>query len=121
MVSFTFVICVEPYKFEALDSLLNLGNSILKKGHSIKGIYLYGSGVYNLKKDSNTGKEFRNLPKGLNDFCKDNNIQLGGCSTWVSFAGIGDQEIIEAASQKGLGELSEWIEDSDNLIVFGGG
>ena len=75
----------------------------------------------NLKKDSNTGNEFRNLPKQLNDFCNENKVPLGGCSTWMSFTGIGDQEIIKAATQKGLGELSEWIEDSDNLIVFGGG
>ena len=43
MVSFTFVICTEPYKFEAVDSLLNLGKAILKKGHGIvkKGYLIY--------------------------------------------------------------------------------
>ena len=49
MVIFTFVVCSEPYKFEAIDTLINLGEAIIKKGHQILGIFLYGSGVYNVK------------------------------------------------------------------------
>ena len=48
MVVFTFVICAAPYKFEALDTMLNLGQAILKKGHKIFGIFFYGSGLFEL-------------------------------------------------------------------------
>jgi len=37
MVIFTFVVCSEPYKFEAIDTLINLGEAIIKKGHQILG------------------------------------------------------------------------------------
>ena len=121
MTSFTFIITSEPYKFEAVDSLLNLGEAIIKKGHEIRGIYLFGSGVYNLKKGAKTGDEVRNLPERITKFCTENNIEIGGCSTWLSFTGIQPDEIIEGGCTAGLGELSEWVEDSENVIFFGTG
>ncbi len=121
MVTFTLIISTEPYKFEAVDSLLNLSKSIIKKGHSIKGIYLFGSGVYNIKKDAHTGDEVRNLPERLQEFCTMNNVKLGGCSTWLSFTGIKSDEFINGACQMGLGELSDWVVESDKVIFFGTG
>jgi len=121
MVSFTFVITTEPYKFQAIDSLLNLSKAILDKGHEIKGFYFFGSGVYNIKKDADTGTLVRNLPERLEKFCSENKIQMGGCSTWLSFTGMVPEEFIQGACVKGLGELSEWAEESDKLIVFGTG
>ncbi|MFX1243177.1 MAG: DsrE family protein, partial [Promethearchaeota archaeon] len=49
MTSFTFVVCAEPYKYEAIDTVLNLSEAIIEKGHEITGIFFYGSGVYNIK------------------------------------------------------------------------
>jgi sulfur relay (sulfurtransferase) complex TusBCD TusD component (DsrE family) len=121
MTSFTFIISSEPYKFEAIDSLLNLGTAIIKKGHEIRGIYLFGSGVYNIKSGAHTGDEVRNLPEKLQNFCLENNIEIGGCSTWLSFTGIKKEEFIENGCIMGLGELSEWVEESDNVIFFGTG
>lgn len=121
MASFIFVISAEPYKFQAVDSLLNLGQAILKKGHQIRGIYLFGSGVYNIKGEANTGTEMRNLPERLQQFCSKNSIELGGCSTWISITGIKKEEFIQGACQIGLGELSEWVEACDKVIYFGAG
>ena len=95
--------------------------AIIEKGHEIKGIYLFGSGVYNLVKDADTGNILKNLPDQLQEFCSSNNIQIGGCSTWISFTGLKSEDFIGAACQMGLGELSEWVEESDNVIVFGAG
>ncbi len=49
MTSYTIMICTEPYKFQATDSLINLGEAIINKGNRITGIFFYGSGVYNIK------------------------------------------------------------------------
>jgi len=38
-----FVVCAEPYKYEAMDTMLNLAESIIKKGQKILGIFFYGS------------------------------------------------------------------------------
>jgi sulfur relay protein TusD/DsrE len=121
MVIFTFVVCAEPYKFEAIDTMLNLGEAILKKGHQILGIFFYGSGVYNVKREINISSNMRNLPERLESFIKKNSLNLSACSTWVNFTGLKSDDFIEEARQVGLGGLSEWMAESDRVIVFGPG
>jgi sulfur relay (sulfurtransferase) complex TusBCD TusD component (DsrE family) len=121
MVSFTFVVCAEPYKYEAIDTVINLGEAILKKGHKILGVFLYGSGVYNIKSKKITSDNLRNLPDRLSNFCKKFQARLIACSTWISFTGIQSAEFIKGASQEGLGALSELISRSDRVIFFGPG
>jgi sulfur relay (sulfurtransferase) complex TusBCD TusD component (DsrE family) len=121
MVVFTFVVCAEPYKFEAIDTMLNLGEAILKKGHQILGIFLYGSGVYNIKREINISSTMRNLPERLENFIKKNSLNLSVCSTWINFTGLKSDDFIEEARQVGLGGLSEWMAESDRVIVFGPG
>jgi sulfur relay (sulfurtransferase) complex TusBCD TusD component (DsrE family) len=121
MVIFTFVVCAEPYKFEAIDTMLNLGEAILKKGHQILGIFFYGSGVYNIKREINISSNMRNLPERLESFIKKNSLNLSACSTWVNFTGLKSDDFIEEARQVGLGGLSEWMAESDRVIVFGPG
>ncbi|MBA7655060.1 putative sulfurtransferase DsrE [subsurface metagenome] len=121
MVVFTFIVCAEPYKFEAIDTMLNLGEAILKKGHQILGIFFYGSGVYNIKREINISSNMRNLPVRLENFIKKNNLNLSACSTWVNFTGLKSDDFIEEARQVGLGGLSEWMAESDRVIVFGPG
>jgi len=121
MVVFTFVVCAEPYKFEAIDTMLNLGEAILKKGHQILGIFFYGSGVYNVKREINISSNMRNLPERLEDFIKKNSLNLSACSTWVNFTGLKSDDFIDEAHQVGLGGLSEWMAESDRVIVFGPG
>ena len=121
MVVFTFIVCAEPYKFEAIDTMLNLGEAILKKGHQILGIFFYGSGVYNIKREINISSSMRNLPERLENFIKKNNLNLSACSTWVNFTGLKSEDFIDEARQVGLGGLSEWMAESDRVIVFGPG
>jgi len=121
MVVFTFIVCAEPYKFEAIDTMLNLGEAILKKGHQILGIFFYGSGVYNIKREINISSTMRNLPERLEKFIKKNSLNLSACSTWVHFTGLKSDDFIEEARQVGLGGLSEWMAESDRVIVFGPG
>ena len=121
MVSFTFVVCAEPYKYEAVDTVINLGEAIIKKGHDILGIFLYGSGVYNIKSKDITSDSLRDLPKRLSKFCEKIKTKLTACSTWISFTGIQSSEFIEGASQEGLGALSDLISRSDRVLFFGPG
>ncbi|MCK4371045.1 MAG: hypothetical protein E3J52_02975 [Promethearchaeota archaeon] len=121
MVLFSFVVCAESYKYEAMDTLLNLGEAIIKKGHKILGIFLYGSGVYNIKKRIIKSTSDRNLSDLLENFCKVYNIELLACSTWIGFTGIKEEEFIEGAYREGLGGLSDLIARSDKVIFFGPG
>jgi sulfur relay (sulfurtransferase) complex TusBCD TusD component (DsrE family) len=115
------MVSTEPYKFEAVDSLLNLAKAVLEKGNLIKGIFFYGSGVYNIKKDIETGITVRNLPAKLEAFIKENNIPVAGCTTWIGLCGLDEQCFIEGAKEEGLGELSNWTAESDKVIIFGTG
>lgn len=121
MVSFTFVVCAEPYKYEAVDTLINLGEAIIKKGHQIIGIFLYGSGVYNIKERAMPFDSVRNLSRRLGKFCKKHSAKLAACSTWISFSGIKSDEFIGEACQEGLGGLSDLIARSDRVVFFGPG
>jgi len=121
MVSFTFVVCAEPYKYEAMDTVINLGEAIVKKGHDILGVFLYGSGVYNIKSKKIPSDSLRDLSKRLSNFCKKNEAKLTACSTWIMFTGIQRTEFIEGASQEGLGTLSDLISRSDRILFFGPG
>ena len=121
MVSFTFVVCAEPYKYEAMDTVINLGEVIIRKGHQITGIFFYGSGVYNIKDRTFKDPSIRNLSQRLEKFCKDNNTEFAACSTWTSFTGIKSEEFIDGAHQEGLGGLSLMIAESDKVIFFGPG
>ncbi len=121
MTTYTFFISTEPYKFEVTDSLIELCKAIIKKGNSIKGLFFFGSGVYNLKGDISAGATIRNLPKKLQDFALENNIPVSGCSTWVSLTGLKEEEFIEGATEEGLGDFSNWSVESDKIIVFGTG
>ncbi|MFX0040346.1 MAG: DsrE/DsrF/TusD sulfur relay family protein [Promethearchaeota archaeon] len=121
MVSFTFVVCAEPYKYEAIDTVINLGEAILNKGHQIVGIFFYGSGVYNIKTRKIKDTTIRNLSERLENFCKINKTEFAACSTWTSFSGIKSEEFVEGAHQEGLGGLSLMIAESDKVIFFGPG
>ena len=121
MTKYVFFISTEPYKFEAIDSMLKLGEALIKKGHEIRGIFFFGTGVYTLKKEISCGTSIRNIPEKLEKFCVENNIPVAGCSTWVSMTGLKEEEFIENASEEGLGDFSNWSIESDKLIVFGTG
>jgi tRNA 2-thiouridine synthesizing protein D len=121
MVSFTFVICAEPYKYEAIDTAINLGEAIIKKGHTLLGIFFYGSGVFNIKNRKITTDSIRNISEGLSQFAQKYNAKLAACSTWISFTGIQSNEFIDGACQEGLGGLSDLISQSDRVIFFGPG
>jgi sulfur relay (sulfurtransferase) complex TusBCD TusD component (DsrE family) len=115
------MISTEPYKFEATDTLISLCSAVLDKGHIIKGIFFYGSGVYNIKKDIETGITVRNLPAKLEDFIIKHNIPVAGCTTWIGLCGLKESCFIEGAMEEGLGELSNWAFESDKVIFFGTG
>ena len=121
MSTYIFFISTEPYKYQAIDTLIEIGKAVIRKGHKIIGIFFFGTGVYNLKKKINCGTTIRNVPEKIEKFATENKIPTAGCSTWVSMTGLKEIEFIEGASEEGLGEFSNWAVNADKLIVFGTG
>ena len=121
MTTYSFFVSTEPYKFQAVDSMIELCKAIVSKGHKVRGIFFFGTGVYNLKTDISCGTSIRNIPEKLEKFSKEHNIPIAGCSTWVSITGLKESEFIDGASEEGLGDFSNWTVETDKLIVFGSG
>jgi sulfur relay (sulfurtransferase) complex TusBCD TusD component (DsrE family) len=121
MTTYSFFISTEPYKFEAVDSLIELSKALIKKGHTIRGFFFFGSGVYNLKSDISCGSSIRHIPKKLEEFTNEHSIPVAGCSTWVSLTGLSEESFFKGATEEGLGDFSNWSIESDKIIVFGTG
>ncbi len=121
MAKFTFVVCTEPYKYQGIESMLNLAEATLKKGHEIGMIFLYGSGVTNLKKDISTGSDTRNIPARLEAFVTANKVKLVGCTTWIGLCGLKQCDFIEGGAEEGLGDLATAAKASDKVVFFGSG
>jgi len=121
MSKYVFFISTEPYKYQAVDSLIEIGKAVIRKGHEIAGIFFFGTGVYNLKKEISCGSSIRNIPEKIESFAFENKIPISGCSTWVSITGLKEPEFIEGATEEGLGDFSDWVINADKLIVFGAG
>lgn len=121
MVKFTFIVSAEPYKYEAMDTLLNLAEAIINKGHEILGIFFYGSGVYNLKGNRKLSSSIRNLPKKIQLFNENYNVKIAACSTWTSITGMKESDFIKNTCIEGLGGLSDLMINSDRVIFFGPG
>lgn len=121
MAKYVFFISTEPYKYQAVDTLVEMGKAVLRKGNEISGIFFFGTGVYNLKKEISCGTSIRNIPEKIEKFSTENSIPVAGCSTWVSITGLKEQEFIEGATEEGLGDFSNWAINADKMIVFGAG
>ena len=113
-----FMVMTEYFKHQQIYSLLKMIEAAKEKHHEVLGIFFFGTGVLNIKKNIVVGKIARNIPQALEDL---HDVPKYACQTWADNYGIGvgDEKIIEGAEITGLGELSELTANADKLIVFG--
>ncbi|MHA1724875.1 MAG: hypothetical protein ACTSXH_08555 [Promethearchaeota archaeon] len=69
------MMAMKPYTREALDTVLNLSDIIMNKGHEVLGILFYGSGVYSIKGNRELGSSMRDLPKNLSCLVKNTELK----------------------------------------------
>ncbi len=121
MAKLAFVVQTEPYKFEAIDTMLNMIDAAKRAGHEILGVFFFGSGVYSLQKHIDPGVTIRNLIDRLKEKLASEGVSLIGCTTWMSMDGLNNENRMEGAKVEGLGTLTEIATKADKLIVFGPG
>ncbi|MHA1584877.1 MAG: DsrE/DsrF/TusD sulfur relay family protein [Promethearchaeota archaeon] len=114
---YAFIVMTEYIKYQHIYSLLKLVEAARAKDHSILGIFFFGTGVLNIKKDIRLGKSTRNIPLSLEKL----NVPMFACSTWADNYGIRPENAILGVKIAGLGELSEITSKADKLITFGVG
>ena len=111
-----FTIMTEFLKHQQVYTLVNLVDAAQKKGHTVVGIFFFGTGVLNIQKKLILGKDTCNVPKALEVL---SNVPKYACQTWADNYAIFPEDIIDGAEIVGLGELSNITKEADKLIVFG--
>ena len=118
MVSFAFLVCTAPYTFQNSDTLYSMIDAIKQLGHRVSGVFFYIDGVINISKKIKVEKGVRDLPAKLKALV-DSGIPVVACSACSDYRGVDSDSIIDGAQLGGLMTLSDYIEESDKIIVFG--
>lgn len=114
-----FLLMTSPYSFQNTDTVINLAKAALKTGHEVTGIYLYTDGVYNTVKDIKPSDDRdRNIPDLFKELIS-KGVPVVSCPICAEYRGtMGKEKIIEGSGFDGLGALSEFVEDSDRILIF---
>jgi tRNA 2-thiouridine synthesizing protein D len=114
-----FLLMTSPYTFQNSDTVIKLAQAAVKAGHEVTGIYLYTDGVYN---NVNTIKPSDERDRNIPDLFKelvDQGIPVVSCPICAEYRGTHDKELlVEGTGFDGLGALSEFVEDSDRILIF---
>jgi len=119
MGNITFLLMTSPYSFQNSDTVIHLAKAAVKAGHEVTGIYLYTDGVYNSVKDiapsDDRDRNIALLFKELSDM----GIPIVSCPICAQYRGTFDKEKnTEGIGFDGLGALSEFVEESDRILIF---
>jgi tRNA 2-thiouridine synthesizing protein D len=118
MASFAFIVCTAPYTFENADTLYSMIDALLELGHKVSGVFFYIDGVINVSKKIKVEKGVRDLPSKLQALVK-LGIPITECSSCSDYRGVDEDVIANGTQLGGLMTLSDYIEESDKVIVFG--
>jgi tRNA 2-thiouridine synthesizing protein D len=118
MTSFAFIVCTAPYTFENSDTLYSMIDALLELGHKVSGVFFYIDGVINASKKIKVEKGVRDLPARLQALVK-RGIPITECSSCSDYRGIDEDIIANGTLLGGLMTLSDYIEESDRVIMFG--
>ena len=114
----SFVLMTEFMKHQQVYTLLKMVEAARAKNHTIRGIFLYSTAVINLKKKTEPGKKYRNIPAAFESLAKEG-VPIFACQAWSDNYGLFKEDIVDGVEILGLGELSNMVSESDKLIVFG--
>jgi len=114
-----FLLMTSPYTFQNSDTVIKLANAAVKAGHEVTGIYLYTDGIYNsiktIKPSDDRDRNIAELFKELSD----KGIPVVSCPICAEYRGTYDENVlIDGTCFDGLGALSEFVEDSDRILIF---
>ncbi len=114
-----FLLMTSPYTFQNSDTVIKLAKATIKAGHEVTGIYLYTDGAYNAVKTIKPSDERdRNVAELFKELAAEG-IPVVSCPICAEYRGIYDENLlIEGTGFDGLGALSEFVEDSDRILIF---
>ncbi|MHA1792241.1 MAG: DsrE/DsrF/TusD sulfur relay family protein [Promethearchaeota archaeon] len=114
----TFLVLSPPYTYQNTHTLIQLANAALKKGHSITGIFFFVDGVYNVKKSIIAEEGMIDIPRELIKL-QEKGVKIAVCAACADYRGITVEDSIDNVEMAGMGVFSDFLEETDKLVVFG--
>ncbi|MBU6996133.1 MAG: DsrE family protein [Theionarchaea archaeon] len=111
------ILLTGPYQTESADTAIHFVEAALKKGHTVKGVFLFMDGVYNSNRNVNPPGE-RNVVAILNAVGE--KVPVTVCAACARFRGMKKDNLTENVRLGGLGELVNLVQSCDRIITFGG-
>lgn len=117
MAKFGFLLTAGPFQFENSETLYNLANAALDKGHEVD-IFMYLDGVYNPIKHQ-TFPDLDVMPKDQFEEILKKGAKIICCGICVNARGLEKgKEYIDGPKVGGLPDFAEIVGECDRLITL---
>jgi len=107
-----------PYERQASVSALHFARAVLQAGHQINRVFFYQGGVVNASKFIEAPQNEAQLPKLWSELAKDHDLDLAVCIAAGKRRGVLEENLQEAFSISGLGQLLDASIEADRLVCF---
>lgn len=108
-----FVLNDAPYGSERSYNALRFAKALAKMGHPVR-VFLMGDAVACAAAGQKVPSGYYNA----GDMVRTVGGEVGLCGTCMDARGLGDQDVVEGARRKTLGELATWTAQADKVLVF---
>jgi sulfur relay (sulfurtransferase) complex TusBCD TusD component (DsrE family) len=105
-----------PYAFQHMQTVTDLANAALDKGHQV-GFFLAEDSVVAMNASSKTGSE-RNMTATLTDLSA-RGVDVQGCGACCQFRGQKRADLAEGFRVAGIASLAKMIGEADRVLSFG--
>jgi len=110
------VVRAGPYAFQHMQTVTDLANAALDKGHDVK-LFLTEDAVVTMNADVKTGSE-----KNMTEACRnlaDRGVDIQGCGACCQFRGQKRAAIAPEFRVAGTATLAKLVADADRVLTFG--
>ena len=111
-----FVVRTAPYAFQHAQTVIDLANSALDKGHTV-GIFLSEDAVVAMNADFKTGSE-RKMTEELLALLE-RGVSIQGCGACCQFRGQKQSDLAEGLKMAGIATLGKMVASADRVVCFG--
>jgi len=110
------VVRAGPYAFQHLQTVAELSDAALDKGHEV-GLFLAEDAVVAMDAGSKTGSE-RNLTEALIQL-QGRGVEIQGCGACCQFRGKQRSDLAEGMRMAGIATLAKMVNQADRVVTFG--
>ena len=112
-----FILNDPPYGTERSYNGLRLAGSLAKQDGETVRVFLIGDAASCAKGKQQTPNGYYNIERMLRAVTRRGG-DVGVCGTCMDARGMTDDELVEGTRRSTLGELTEWTQRADRVLVF---